>query len=282
MVYRSGGVYGESPRCAAGRAVADRVGRECHTRAEAEPLATSAAMIGVAAEHDPCNREGSEMFDTIMGAGSLPLVVAGLLLAGLGLPIPEDPLLLAAGVVAHRGPWAWWSVLPLAYGCVIGADCSVFLMARHFGARILKRAPFRWLVTRNRQKRVSVLFERYGRHAVFVGRHMSGARTLVFMLAGIEKMPFFRFLLWDGLAGLVSVPAVFGLGYLFSAHVEAVRTGLARIEHWVAAALALIAIIAWSVWTHRAPMGSVRSNGLRGVEAPHGGSTETPREGSQP
>lgn len=64
-------------------------------------------------------------------------------------------------------------------------------------------------------------------------------------------MPFSTFVVWDALAGLLTVPAVFGFGYLFSSHVAAVEEGRARAEHWIAGAVGLVALVAWGVWSLR-------------------------------
>lgn len=42
------------------------------------------------------------MLERLIAFGSLPLLVVALLAAGLGVPLPEDVVLLAAGVVSHR------------------------------------------------------------------------------------------------------------------------------------------------------------------------------------
>ena len=191
------------------------------------------------------------MLEKILVAGSLPLVLVGLLSAGLGVPIPEDPLLLAAGVISHRTRYGWWLALPLVYVSAIGADCGLFLFARRFGETLLSRRPFCWLISEPRRARVRALFERYGSRAVFFGRHLSGLRAVVFILAGIEQMSLGRFLLWDGLAGLITIPVMFGLGYLFSSHVAVVQAGIARVEHWIFAGVGAAVVVTWFVWSHR-------------------------------
>ncbi len=193
------------------------------------------------------------MLETLLTTGSLPLVVSALLAAGLGVPIPEDPVVLAAGVLAHRTPLPWWVLLPVVYVSAIGADCILFAFGRHFGGALLSHYPFKWLASSRRYARVSELLARHGQYAVFVGRHLPGLRSLVFVSAGMAKMRFASFVFWDALAGLLTLPTVFGLGYLFSAHVAAVQAGLARFEHWLAAALGLVLLIAWGIWSARAP-----------------------------
>lgn len=196
------------------------------------------------------------MLERFIQLGSLPLLVAALLVAGLGVPIPEDVVLIAGGVLAHRteqlrGSVAWESVLALLYAGAIGADCILFTVVRRNGEALLGRAPFRWLLTADRRARVRRLFSEYGARAIFVGRHLGGVRAVVFAMAALEGVPFRVFLFWDALAGLFSVPFVFALGYLFSSHVSAVAQGLARAEHWVLLALGVLSLLGWLFWRWR-------------------------------
>jgi len=195
------------------------------------------------------------MLERFIELGSLPLLVALLVLAGFGVPIPEDVVLIAGGVLAHQSRLPWAVVLVALYAGAIGADCILYGLARRYGEQLLSRAPFRWILSGERRVRVRRLYAEYGARAVFVGRHLGGVRALVFAMAAVEGVPFRAFLLWDGLAGLVTVPAVFGLGYLFSSHVSAVVQGLARAEHWVLFALALAAGVGWLVWRWRRARG---------------------------
>jgi len=195
------------------------------------------------------------MLERFIALGSLPLLVAALVLAGFGVPIPEDVVLIAGGALAHQSRLPWEVVLVALYVGAIGADCILYGLARRYGEQLLSRAPFRWILSSERRTRVRRLYAEYGARAVFVGRHLGGVRALVFAMAAIEGVPFRVFLLWDGLAGLVTVPAVFGLGYLFSSHVSAVAQGLARAEHWVLFALALAAGAGWLVWRWRRARG---------------------------
>ena len=47
-------------------------------------------------------KRGLTMLERFIQFGSLPLLVAALLVAGFGVPIPEDVVLIAGGVLAHR------------------------------------------------------------------------------------------------------------------------------------------------------------------------------------
>lgn len=191
------------------------------------------------------------MLERILASGSLPVLVAALLVAGFGVPIPEDPILLTAGLLAHRGILPAWLVLMVIYASVLTADCVIFLIARHFGESLLERPLFRSIFTPRRRDHVHNLFQKHGPRAVFIGRHIAGLRAVVFATAGMEGMKFATFLIWDGMAAMISVPVMFSLGYFFSAHLTAIEHGIARTEHWIAAILAFIALVTWLVWSLR-------------------------------
>ncbi|HTM43798.1 MAG TPA: DedA family protein [Polyangiaceae bacterium] len=184
------------------------------------------------------------MLEYFVTAGSLPILVLAVLIAGYGVPIPEDAVLLAAGVLSQRGTQPWWLALPVMYAAIIGADCILFFVARRVGEAILTRRPLRWIATPTRRVKVAQLFQTRGPQAIFLGRYMAGLRAVVFALAAIEGVPFATFLAFDALAGVITVPLVFALGYLFSSHVAAVQAGLAQAQHWMLASIGLIIILA--------------------------------------
>ncbi len=189
--------------------------------------------------------------DKLAGTGSITTIIIGLLAAGLGVPIPEDPLIVAGGVIAHRGDVPWWVLLPTFLICAIIADAGLFGLGWKFGPTLLNRRPFCWLVTPARRQKVQRLFEEKGAYAVFLGRHMSGLRTVVFLVAGSQRMDFKKFVLWDALAAAISLPVVFAMGYFFSSHLDAVMHGIARTEHWIGFALVVIGVCVWAFWSHR-------------------------------
>lgn len=186
----------------------------------------------------------------VFAHASLALLVLGLVVAGLGVPIPEDPLLLLAGALAHRGPPASALVaLAAVYAAVITADCGLYFLAQRFGDGLLSRRPLRWIATPTRRGRVRELLGRYGAQAIFFGRHLAGVRAVLFVIAGAEGVPFRKFLLFDALAALLTVPLVFGLGYAFSNHLAQVEAGVARAEHWLLAAAGVVVLGGLAIWS---------------------------------
>ena len=67
---------------------------------------------------------------------SFGLVLLALLIAGLGVPIPEEPLLLAAGVLAHTDRLPLPLVILACSAAILLSDFSLFSIARHHGPRL--------------------------------------------------------------------------------------------------------------------------------------------------
>lgn len=178
--------------------------------------------------------------------GSAAVLFLALVAGGMGVPIPEDLVLLATGILSHRGVLPPPLALAVAFGGVLCGDLVLFLTARRLGSALYEHRRLRHLLPPERRERLARLYARHGGRMVFAGRFLSVLRGAVFALAAVQGMPLRRFLLWDSLALCVSVPAVVGLGYAFSHSVDQVTRGLGRAEHGlaIAATLGLVALVA--------------------------------------
>ena len=186
----------------------------------------------------------------------IEIVVLMLVVAGLGLPIPEDIMLLAAGVLVQRGEVTYVTALAAcAFGVIVG-DTTIFLMARRLGPAALKRRPLRWLITPSRHEKIEELFAKHGNVIVFMGRHMAGLRAPIFAMAGIHKLKLRQFWLWDGLGLCVSAPVVIGVGYLLADNLDKAKRYMKNFEMvlMVGLAVALIAFIVWRKFRRSKPV----------------------------
>jgi membrane protein DedA with SNARE-associated domain len=136
-----------------------------------------------------------------------------LLLCGLGLPLPEDIVLITAGMLGEIDGRTWVRVSMFMYAGVLGGDAMIFFAGRRFGTRLLGTAWFRRIFPPEKQQRVEELFAKHGSAGLFIGRFLPGLRAPIFFSAGSLKVSFAKFLLLDGLAALVSVPVFVWLGH---------------------------------------------------------------------
>lgn len=136
-----------------------------------------------------------------------------LVLCGLGLPIPEDITLVAGGVIAGLGFVDVHTMVVVCMAGVLIGDGTMFMAGRFFGPSILKLKFVSRVITPSRYAQVQEKFDKYGNRVLFVARFLPGLRMPIYVSAGISrKISPLRFLLMDGMAALLSVPALVYLG----------------------------------------------------------------------
>jgi membrane protein DedA with SNARE-associated domain len=168
-----------------------------------------------------------------------------LILAGMGVPFPEDLTIVLSGYLAYKALIHLSVVIPIAIVGVVLGDYLIYLTGKRFGRRVAQIWPFRRFLTAARQARVRWFFRHYGNGSIFLVRFVSGIRAAVHLSAGIGRMNPWRFLWMDGLAALVSVPIFVGIGYYFGEQIDRVVEILRRIETglMIAAAVGLTALL---------------------------------------
>ncbi len=158
------------------------------------------------------------MFETLLKyfEGS-PLSLWGpfgvLILCGLGLPVPEDIVLVSAGALGEIDGRSWLEVSAVMYAGVMLGDSTIFFAGRYFGARLRTSRWFQRYFSAKKQSKVEDLFERYHSWVLFVGRFLPGLRAPIFFTAGSTRVKFWKFFFFDGLAALISVPFFVWLGH---------------------------------------------------------------------
>lgn len=160
-----------------------------------------------------------------------------LILCGLGLPVPEDAVLLTGGYLAHRGLVQYPVALVVSFVGVITGDCSLFFLGRRFGTGLLRYFGLAHPNSRKSIVRMRKFMDRHGHRAVFYARFLAGLRAVVYLSAGSLGVPISRFLMYDLLGALISVPLVVSLGYLFGSEIE-------RILHYIGGIQKALLIIA--------------------------------------
>jgi len=169
-----------------------------------------------------------------------------LLLGSLGLPIPEEVPIVAAGMLSHQQAMRWWLALPTCMVGVFAGDLILYWAGRHWGERVLDQALIGRLLTRARLEQIQAGYRRRGVLIVFLARNVMGLRAAAFVGAGVGGLPFWKFAAADGAAIGYGVPLNFGLAYLFSRHLHAVLAEVHRVEGWIA----LLVVVGGGAWIY--------------------------------
>ncbi len=171
--------------------------------------------------------------------------------AGLGLPLPEEVPIVAAGILSHLAIFRWWIALPVCLAGVLAGDAALYRIGHHWGERVLDWRLVRRVLSREREARLLGAYRANGVTIVFGARHVMGLRAAAFLTAGIARVPFWKFLVVDAAAACLGVPLSFGLAFAFADRVESVLADVHRVERWLGLA-AVVAVAAWlAVRAHR-------------------------------
>jgi len=162
-------------------------------------------------------------------------VAAVFLLCGVGLPLPEEIVLLAGGYVCATWPeraTLHWMMVWCA-GAILAGDLLPFVLGRVFGARLLRLRWMRILVTKQRLAMFDRWFRRRGDMVILIARFIAGLRVVAFFTAGTMKMPWRRFLLLDGLGIALIVPLLTWLGYHSASFIDDMIANVKRVERGI-------------------------------------------------
>jgi membrane protein DedA with SNARE-associated domain len=146
-------------------------------------------------------------------------VAGALLLENAGLPVPGETILLLASFLAyseHR--------LRLPYIFLVGVCAATlgdnlgFAIGFYGGRGLLERYQKTLHIRAATVARGEDLFRRYGSATIFVARFIAGMRVIAGPLAGVLRMPWRKFLLFNFLGALIWVTVIASAGYLFGKH----------------------------------------------------------------
>jgi membrane protein DedA with SNARE-associated domain/rhodanese-related sulfurtransferase len=157
------------------------------------------------------------------------LLFSVVFLEQIGLPLPSPPFLLAAGALAGRGEMNGVVALAVATLAALLADSIWFYLGRVRGSRVLKLLCRISLEPDSCVRRTEDVFERRGVKGIVTAKFIPGLGTLMPPLAGMFKVKFRRFLVFDGLGSLLYVGCFIALGMCFSSQLQQVVDALERL-----------------------------------------------------
>ena len=188
---------------------------------------------------------------SLLIAHGLLLLFALVALESAGVPLPGETALIAAAVLATDGHYSIAWVIAVAAAAAIVGDNLGYWVGRHWGRRLLET----WSPLQRWSERIlppsERFFHRHGAKTIFIARFFSILRVTAAWLAGVARMRWWRFFLWNASGGicwaiLVGLVAYYG-GRAAADAID--RYGL--IAGVVIAALLVVAGVGVHVWKRR-------------------------------
>ena len=154
----------------------------------------------------------------IADALGYPAAGLGILIESAGIPFPGEALLLAAAAWAAARHMSLPLVILFAFaGATIGADLGYYLGYRG-GRPFVERFGSLFRIRPEHISRSEMFFARHGDKAILAARFVLGLRTWGSMLAGMARMPFWRFQIFSMIGALIWAIVIAFAGYLLGSN----------------------------------------------------------------
>ena len=159
------------------------------------------------------------------------LLVCGIVFAETGLLIgfflPGDSLLFTAGLLVATGTIHInvWLLGLLVFICAFVGDQTGYYIGKKTGPAIFKRPNSR-LFKQENVRRAEVFFERHGGKAVILARFVPVVRTFTPVVAGVARMNYKTFVMFNVIGAFLWGVGVTLLGYVLGDRVPFVRENL--------------------------------------------------------
>jgi len=169
-----------------------------------------------------------------------------LLLCGLGLPLPEETVIIAGGFLAYKGYTNLYMTIAILVGGALVGDVIIYFLGRKWGDKVLRFKFLQAVLTEDKIQKTKEYFGKYGDKAVFLSRFFAGIRPVTFFMSGTMGMEPGKFLLMDGLAAVISIPLNTFVVYYLGADIEHLLRTLKKVNRTLILILCLICLF-W-IW----------------------------------
>ena len=135
--------------------------------------------------------------------------------------LPGDSLLFAVGTFAAQG-WfnIFWLFVTLSLAAIIG-DSVNYAVGKYFGEKLFRNEKSR-IFKREYLERTHKFYEKHGGKTIVIARFVPIIRTFAPFVAGIGKMSYFHFILYNISGGLLWV-AIFVFGGFYFGNIPLIK-----------------------------------------------------------
>lgn len=144
----------------------------------------------------------------LLGIAVIVFIESGVLFPFL----PGDSLLIAAAILAPALGIQAWQVVVVAALAAFAGDQTGYLLGSRFGRRLFK--PDARVLKTAHLDQAQAFFTRWGGPSLVLGRFVPVVRTYVPLAAGMARMRYRRFVVWNAVGGAAWSAAMVLIGIL--------------------------------------------------------------------
>jgi membrane-associated protein len=144
-----------------------------------------------------------------------PIIIITILIGYMGVPIPSEALLLAAGSFAADGTFDIYITISLVIITALTGDTIIYLLGKKFGYVLSSKIG----ISVNKFKKVESFLDKWGIWCVFITRWLLTPLSLpVNLVAGTSRYSFRKFIISAAFGEALWAIAYIYLGFIFGAN----------------------------------------------------------------
>ena len=162
-----------------------------------------------------------DLISIISSAGYIGIAAIIFAECGLffGFFLPGDSLLFTAGLLSAQGIFDLPLLLLLTTVAAILGETVGYMFGKRVGPMLFNKMESRFFKPKH-VKRAHEFFTHHGNKAIFLARFLPIVRTFVPIIAGVAKMPYKQFMIYNLIGGFVWIWSITLLGYELGSRVE--------------------------------------------------------------
>jgi len=188
--------------------------------------------------------------EPVLSRYGYPAIFLAVLVEGVGIPAPGQTLVIAGAVMAARNDLQIGWVLAWAVAAAVLGNSLGYLLGKHGGRFLLVRLK----VIESRLARMEGIFQRYGKGVILIARFVDGLRQLNGWVAGMLRMPWWLFTIFNVLGAVLWV-GVWGLGtYYLDKDMDKILLFFHQAKPWdlILTLTGILALAVYLFWRRRA------------------------------
>jgi membrane protein DedA with SNARE-associated domain len=174
-------------------------------------------------------------------------ILAFVLIEDLGIPLPGETVLIAGAVYAGSGRLNVVEVGLVGFFAAILGDNLGYVIGRFGGRELIARWGKFIFLTPERLDKTEHFFNRHGGKIIVVARFIEGLRQANGIIAGIARMHWLRFGIFNAIGAALWVGTWVSVGYQAGQHIDTIYNDITRYSLYVLIAV----VVLLAVWLLR-------------------------------
>lgn len=159
--------------------------------------------------------------------------------------LPGDSLLFAVGALTtlEGSELNFWMMMPLLIAAGVLGDATNYTIGKFSGPKVFY-SETSWLLNKDHLLKTQAFYEKYGGITIIIARFMPIIRTFAPFVAGIGKMNYSRFAIYNVVGAILWVVTFLTAGYFFG-NIPAVKRNFHIVIFAIIFLSILPMVIAW-------------------------------------